>query len=454
MRSKRVWEWVLTIAIGLAVIFVPSTDRLAAEDGGQWVRNGSQGYSLRRPIFAQVRRYDPDGILHVELADHQVLTVRVHHNPGNLSAHEWAEAWLAHGMDAGDGLVERAPLLPAVERSETSVGGLPAESLVLAGPAGLTRRTILTTASHVYLMDYPLGHETNEPLFDEMLASFESGAFAADSGVQVIEPDTLNSVPPLPVPFYSQLDPQWICDQLGNCTCDMDACTTESYTGIGDAGCFMTSQAMVFQYYTRNVLIDPQQYNNCLKSIGAYGSSSVCTLGLCGAPKNPPLPCRPELVKHTGVSTDLSVLDSDLVQGYPAVALIDGGHHYVVVTGKTAEGSYTINEPWPDPYFDRTQISPGEILHFVRYAGPVALGSVDGDRVVSSTDALIILSADAGLNTSQFCPMNCGDVNGDGLVNSTDALILLSYDVGVTVPFPVGEPGCSLSVTQPAGCTP
>jgi hypothetical protein len=83
-----------------------------------------------------------------------------------------------------------------------------------------------------------------------------------------------------------------------------------------------------------------------------------------------------------------------------------------------------------------------------------ALGGVNGDGVVNSTDALIILSADVGINTSQFCPMNCGDVNGDGFVNSTDALVILSYDVGKTVPYPVGQQGCPASAAQPAGCTP
>ncbi len=81
------------------------------------------------------------------------------------------------------------------------------------------------------------------------------------------------------------------------------------------------------------------------------------------------------------------------------------------------------------------------------------LGDVNGDDVVDSTDALIVLSADAGMNTSQFCPMNCGDTNADGFVDSTDALIILSYDAGMTVQFPVGQPECPSSVTQPAGCS-
>jgi predicted outer membrane repeat protein len=83
-----------------------------------------------------------------------------------------------------------------------------------------------------------------------------------------------------------------------------------------------------------------------------------------------------------------------------------------------------------------------------------ALGDVNGDGLVNSTDALIILSADVGMDTSSFCPMNCGDANGNGYVNSTDALIVLSYDVGMSVPFPIGQPGCPSSVTQPAGCSP
>jgi hypothetical protein len=81
------------------------------------------------------------------------------------------------------------------------------------------------------------------------------------------------------------------------------------------------------------------------------------------------------------------------------------------------------------------------------------LGDVNADGAVNSTDALIVLSADAGFNVSMFCPMNCGDTNADGYINSTDALIVLSYDVGMTVPFPLGQPGCPSSVTQPAGCS-
>ena len=82
------------------------------------------------------------------------------------------------------------------------------------------------------------------------------------------------------------------------------------------------------------------------------------------------------------------------------------------------------------------------------------LGDVNADGLANSTDALIVLSCDAGFNTAAFCPMNCGDTNADGYVNSTDALIILSYDAAMTVPFPVGQPGCPASVTPCAGCNP
>ncbi len=82
------------------------------------------------------------------------------------------------------------------------------------------------------------------------------------------------------------------------------------------------------------------------------------------------------------------------------------------------------------------------------------LGDVNGDHVVNSTDALITLSGDVGINISQFCPINCGDVNADGWVNSTDALIILSHDAGLTVPFPLGSASCPASVNPCPGCNP
>jgi uncharacterized repeat protein (TIGR02543 family) len=140
-----------------------------------------------------------------------------------------------------------------------------------------------------------------------------------------------------------------------------------------------------------------------------------------------------------------------------------GAHTYaedaVVAITATAAAGYVFDH-WEgdvaDPDSASTTVTMDEdqavTAHFIPEAG--ISGGVSGDGIVNSTDALIILSCDVGMDTSQFCPVNCGDVNADGLVNSTDALIILSYDVGIDVPYPVGEPGCPSSVTPCSGCSP
>ncbi len=107
---------------------------------------------------------------------------------------------------------------------------------------------------------------------------------------------------------------------------------------------------------------------------------------------------------------------------------------------------------WYAMVSDGSESTTGPTWGFTTGAATGTLGDVNGDGSYNSTDALIILSGDAGISVTQFCPMNCGDVNGDGLVNSTDALIVLSYDAGMSVPFPVGTAGCPASITQPPGC--
>ncbi len=145
----------------------------------------------------------------------------------------------------------------------------------------------------------------------------------------------------------------------------------------------------------------------------------------------------------------------------------DTGTAFDVVAGQVYTA--TIEVPPGDYQSDRqvivgivrTNASTGAMLNEIALEEitlvtpvPGALGGVNDDGVVDSTDALIILTADVGLDTTLFCPMNCGDVNADGFVDSTDALIVLTYDVGLSVPFPVGTGACPASITQPPGCSP
>lgn len=77
---------------------------------------------------------------------------------------------------------------------------------------------------------------------------------------------------------------------------------------------------------------------------------------------------------------------------------------------------------------------------------PGLLGDVNGDDTVNSTDALILLSFDAGIPVPQSfldrINVGFGDANDDGNTNSTDALILISWEVGLPTPFPVGTTVC------------
>ena len=129
--------------------------------------------------------------------------------------------------------------------------------------------------------------------------------------------------------------------------------------------------------------------------------------------------------------------------GYTIQALPSPGHLRVTVTPSVATVEYVATSGGSVNH--SFEIEPGEQPEGM-------LGDVNDDSSVNSTDALIILSADVGVNVSSYCPMNCGDVNADGNVNSTDSLILLSFDVGLAVPFTVGELGCPELITQPPGC--
>ena len=172
----------------------------------------------------------------------------------------------------------------------------------------------------------------------------------------------------------------------------------------------------------------------------------------------------------------------------PATITIDGNknvsatftqNEYTLTTSVVGSGSITRDNAGPYHYGDVVQLTATADLGwgFVAWSGDVSssanpltltitgdmtvtanfahiLGDVDSNGIVDVTDALIILSCDVGINTSQYSStMNCGDTNGDGKVNSTDALIVLSYDAGIAVPYPVGQPGCPAGVTLCKGCT-
>ncbi len=67
--------------------------------------------------------------------------------------------------------------------------------------------------------------------------------------------------------------------------------------------------------------------------------------------------------------------------------------------------------------------------------GDNALGDVNGDESINSTDALLVLKIAAQLLTPAEGQMKAADVNLDGNVNSTDALLILKYAANLIQEF-------------------
>ena len=65
----------------------------------------------------------------------------------------------------------------------------------------------------------------------------------------------------------------------------------------------------------------------------------------------------------------------------------------------------------------------------------IPVGDVNGDGLVDSDDASLILKYDVGLIGEDGLNLNGADVNGDGVVDSDDASLILKYDVGLSEGF-------------------
>jgi hypothetical protein len=76
----------------------------------------------------------------------------------------------------------------------------------------------------------------------------------------------------------------------------------------------------------------------------------------------------------------------------------------------------------------------------------ILLGDVNADGLVNSTDVLIGMAAEIGLEVSDFfqrrISAGIADVNQDGHTNSTDYLIMSAYDVGINIPMPIERKFC------------
>jgi hypothetical protein len=86
--------------------------------------------------------------------------------------------------------------------------------------------------------------------------------------------------PNIDVPFFSQNDPNWYDDQLGNCEgWYMGWLRGDSdYSPNRAAGCATTCKAMVFNYYREN-FTNPDRLNSCLTENGGYVNGCLTPWG-------------------------------------------------------------------------------------------------------------------------------------------------------------------------------
>lgn len=354
---------IVLLLVSLATLTLPAVGA-QTDEGWVHVQNGTQGYALDVPRTAIVQGYGSQDILHVQLPDQRMLTIRSLPNTAQLSAVQWTDAWLSNGQ--ADDAEERDPPLPVISRTAILIGGSPAEIIVRSGLRGLNRRIVIATGEHIYLIDHSLEQIPGEGILDRVVNSFETGFYESSFGFQIVAIDPTHTITALPVPYYSQRSEPWRCDQYGTCTFEptWHVCP-EHYTTIDDAGCHISSQAMIFDYFTGHYK-DPGELDTCLTNNNQYFWQSYFQ-GYCGAPNLSPV-CSPSSVSYEGYSPmNDTLLDAELNSGFPVLARKYDDSHSVVVIGKT-NGNYRIHDPYDS---GNTVVAPGWILGFWKYHGPL-----------------------------------------------------------------------------------
>ncbi len=137
----------------------------------------------------------------------------------------------------------------------------------------------------------------------------------------------------IPVPAFQQGDPRWSSELLG-----------PTIDTIGQAGCAITSAAMVLSAY--GVDTDPQRLNQFLNAHAGYTANGYVYWETAAAVA----PYEQVEKAYEDVPT-YGLLDEELLKGNPVIVrlkLRNGTPHFVVVVGK--EGwNYLIRDPARPP---------------------------------------------------------------------------------------------------------
>ena len=175
------------------------------------------------------------------------------------------------------------------------------------------------------------------------------------------------------------------------------------------AGCALTSETMVYQYWGSKS--SPAGHNACL-------GSKACPLYWGN--------CKPGGVSYQGSTSSTSNVDCELQANRPVIASCHhktGGSHFVVLVGKCSNGTYRINDPGVNKIWC---ISDTDLIfnyQFHRYKGTLpGPPDKDGDGVADSKDNC---PSNSNKDQKDLDKDGKGDVcdsddDGDGVADSKD----------------------------------
>ena len=156
------------------------------------------------------------------------------------------------------------------------------------------------------------------------------------------------------VPLLAQCDASWRNVMMK--TCNLSICA---------AGCAVTSETMVYQYWGSPK--NPADHNACL-------GTKACPLYWGN--------CKPTGVSYVGSTSETATVDCDLQANQPIIASChhkSGGSHFVVLVGKCTDGTYRINDPGVGKIRCLSSTDLVFNYQFHRYKGTLP-GPLDGDH--------------------------------------------------------------------------